>query len=252
MKTPTASVARFNDSTFLTTLTLLLTFPVAVARAADPPPGIPANYQLQYEQSFDSPDALKQLVFSDPKAWRHAKDGENGALELFGKSNYTPKDRSPFNIALIADRVFADFVLDVELLSTIKPYGHQDMCLYYGFEATNKFYYTHIAVAADPHAHNIFIVNDAPRTAIAKETTKGVTWGENQWHKIRIERSTAAGTIKVYFDDFSKPIMVAEDKTFASGCIGFGSFDDKGKIDNVKIWAPSVTRKKTGLFAKPD
>ena len=253
MRTPTASVIRFNDPTLLsllTPLTLLLT--LTAAGAAETPSGIPAGYQIQYEQSFDSPDSLKQLVFSDPKAWRHAKDGENGALELFGKSNYTPKDRSPFNIALIADRAFSDFVLDVELQSTIKPYGHQDMCLYYGFEATNKFYYTHIAVAADPHAHNVFIVNEAPRVAIAKQTTQGVTWGEKQWHKIRIERNTSAGTIKVYFDDFSKPIMVAEDKTFASGCIGFGSFDDKGKIDNVKIWAPSVTRKKTGFFAKPD
>ena len=250
MRTPSAPIQRFNDSTFLTFLTIVLS--LTAAREAEKPPGIPAGYQLQYEQSFDSPEALKQIVFSDPKAWRHAKDGGNGSLELFGKSDYNPKDRSPFNIALVADRVFSDFVMDVELQSTVKPYGHQDMCLFYGFEGTNKFYYTHIAVAADPHAHNIFIVNDAPRTAIAKETTQGVTWGENKWHKVRIERNTAAGTIKVYFDDFSKPIMVAEDKTFASGCIGFGSFDDKGKIDNVKIWAPSVTRKKTGFFAKQD
>ena len=254
MRTPGAPIQRFNDSTiltFLTSLTILLFFAISV-RAAEKPPGIPAGYQLQYEQSFDSPEALKGIVFSDPKAWRHAKDGDNGSLELFGKSDYNPKDRSPFNIALIADRIFSDFVMDVELQSTVKPYGHQDMCLFYGFEATNKFYYTHIAVAADPHAHNIFIVNDASRTAIANETTRGVTWGENQWHKVRIERNTGSGTIKVYFDDFSKPIMVAEDKTFASGCVGFGSFDDKGKIDNVRIWAPSMTRKKTGFFAKPD
>jgi hypothetical protein len=251
MKTHLASLQRFNASTLLTSLSILLSFAIS-ARAADKPSGIPAGYQLQYEQSFDSPEALKQFVFSDPKAWRHAKDGDNGALELFGKSDYNPKDRSPFNIALVADRMFSDFVLDVELQSTVKPYPHQDMCLFYGFEATNKFYYTHIAVAADPHAHNIFIVNGAPRAAIAKQTTQGVTWGENQWHKVRIERNTSAGTIKVYFDDFSKPIMVAEDKTFAEGCIGFGSFDDKGKIDNVKIWAPSATRKKTGFFAKPD
>lgn len=245
------TIQRFNVLTLLSLLTVLLTFKLAV-RSAEKPSGIPAGYQLQYEQSFDSPEALKQFVFSDAKAWRHAKDGENGSLELFGKSDYNPKDRSPFNIALIADRSFSDFVMDVELQSTVKPYGHQDMCLFYGFEATNRFYYTHIAVAADPHAHNIFIVNDAPRTAIAKETTKGVTWGENQWHKVRIERNTAAGTIKVYFDDFTKPIMVAEDKTFASGCVGFGSFDDKGKVDNVKIWAPSMTRKKTGFFVTPN
>ena len=102
-------------------LTVLLSVARAV-RSAEKPPGIPASYQLQYEQAFNS------------LAWRHAKDGGNGALELFGKSDYKPKDRSPFNIALIADRVFSDFILDVELQSTVKPYGHQDMRLFYGFE----------------------------------------------------------------------------------------------------------------------
>ncbi len=52
--------------------------------------------------------ALDGLVFSDPKAWRFAKDGDNGSLELHGKSDYNPKDRSPFNIALVADKVFDD------------------------------------------------------------------------------------------------------------------------------------------------
>ncbi len=122
MRTPSAPIQRFNDSTFLTFLTIVLS--LTAARGAEKLPGIPAGYQIHYEQSFDSPEALKQIVFSDPKAWRHAKDGGNGSLELFGKSDYNPKDRSPFNIALVADRVFSDFVMDVELQSTVKPYGH--------------------------------------------------------------------------------------------------------------------------------
>ena len=229
-----------------------LAFPLV---AADKPAGIPDGYELQYEQKFDARTALDDLVFSDPKAWRFAKDGDNGSLELHGQSDYKPKDRSPFNIALVANKVFGDFVLDLDLQSTVTPYPHQDMCAFFGFEATNRFYYVHIAIKPDPikaesHAHDIFIVNNAPRTAIAKEVSAGVTWGENQWHKVRIERRIADGSIKVYFDDMTKPIMHGQDKTFGSGCIGFGSFDDKGKIDNVKIWAPSVQEKKTGFFSK--
>jgi hypothetical protein len=60
------------------------------------------------------------------------------------------------------------------------------------------------------------------------------------------------GTIKVYFDDLSKPIMVAEDKTFGAGCIGFGAFDDTGKVDNIRIWGPAVETKPTGFFKKPN
>ena len=46
--------------------------------------------------------------------------------------------------------------------------------------------------------------------------------------------------------------MVAVDKTFGAGCIGFGSFDDTGKVDNIRIWGPSVEARRTGFFQKPD
>src|SRR6266566_1634884 len=214
----------------------------------------PAGYKLVYEQNFERPDALKDFVFSDPGAWKISTKDGNSSLELFKQSQYAPKHRSPFNIALLADKTFGDFVLDVELQSTVQPYNHQDMCLFFGFEATNKFYYTHIAVKPDPvkaesHAHDIFIVNDAPRLAIAKEVSSGVTWGQDTWHKVRVQRTLASGRIEVYFDDLTKPIMWAEDKTFGAGYIGFGSFDDLGKIDKIKIYAPSIQRRKTSFFA---
>jgi len=240
-------VARLTLPCNLATLLTLVTLHPPAARAADAPK-LPDGFKLLYEQDFAKPDAIKQFVFSDPKAWRMTKDGDKGALELHKQSDYKPANRSPLNIALIADRQFGDFVLEVELLSTKKPYGHQDMCLFFGFTGPQKYYYNHIAVAADPNAHNIFIVNEAPRKNFAKETTKGVTWGENEWHKVRIERDTKAGTIKTYFNDFTKPIMLAEDKTFLKGHIGFGSFDDVGKVGRIRIWGPSVETKKTEFF----
>ncbi|MEW6302301.1 MAG: hypothetical protein AB1705_02445 [Verrucomicrobiota bacterium] len=210
---------------------------------------VPKGFKLLYEQDFESASALDEFVFTDPKAWRLAKDDKgNSSLELFSKSKYEPKHRSPFNIAVIADKMFGDFILEVDLLSTKAPYGHQDMCVFFGMQEPLKFYYNHIAVAADPNAHNIFIVNDAPRKNFASKTTKGITWGLNEWHKVRLERDTKSGTIKSFFDDLNEPIMLAEDKTFTSGYIGFGSFDDVGKIDNIRIWGPSAETKRIGFY----
>ncbi len=222
-----------------------------VTHAADAPK-LPAGYKLLYEQDFSKSDALKDFVFTDPAAWKLTKEKDRPALELHKQSAYKPEHRSPLNIALIADKVFGDFVLEVELLSTKKPYGHQDMCLFFGFTGPAEYYYNHIAVAADPNAHNVFIVNGAPRKNIAKETTKGITWGEREWHKIRAERDTKAGTYKVFFDDFSKPLMLAEDKTFTKGGIGFGSFDDIGMVTSIKIWGPGVEAKKTEFFKRAE
>ena len=39
-------------------------------------------------------------------------------------------------------------------------------------------------------------------------------------------RKVADGTIEIYFDDMKKPLMTANDKTFAWGQIGLGTFDD--------------------------
>src|SRR5437764_6916739 len=220
----------------------------APGNAADRAPTLPQGYKLLYEQKFTGPENLRDFVMTDPKAWAITKTNDIIALDLVTQSDYEPTHRSPFNIALIADKVFTDFILEAKLMQTGKEYGHRDMCLFFGVQDPSHFYYAHIATAADDHAHNIFIVKDAPRIKIAKETTKGVNWGTGVWHKVRLERKGSGGTIKVYFDDMNKPIMVAEDTNFKSGYVGFGSFDDTGMVDDVRIWAPSLERKKTEFF----
>lgn len=199
--------------------------------------------KLLYEQKFDSADALKDFVMTDAKAWLFSP---SNSLELVKQSQYKPIVRSPVNIALIADKVFEDFVLEADFLQTGREYGHRDMCIFFGFQSPTNFYYTHIATAADPNAHNIFIVNGKPRTNIAKKTTKGVNWGLGVWHKVRLERR--GDSIRVFFDDMSEPIMVAEDKTFAAGHIGFGSFDDTGMVDNIRIRGAKVETRKAPPF----
>ena len=210
-----------------------------------------ADYRLQYEQSFGKAGALEDFAASDPQVWRIASTNDGHMLELFGQSRYQPPVRSPVNLALIRDRIFGDFVLECDLMQTGREYGHRDMCLFFGFESPSRFYYAHIATAADDHAHNIFVVNDQPRTKIANETTKGVNWGLNVWHRVRVERTIGDGMIKVYFDDLKRPIMVAQDRTFGAGYIGFGSFDDTGMIANIRIWGPKVETKPGPLFVHP-
>ena len=222
----------------------------APGNAADRAPALPQGYKLLYEQKFTGPENLRDFVMTDPKAWAITKTNDIIALDLVTQSDYKPTHRSPFNIALIADKVFTDFILEAKLMQTGKEYGHRDMCLFFGVQDPSHFYYAHIATAADDHAHNIFIVKDAPRIKIAKETTKGVNWGAGIWHKIRLERKGSDGTIKVYFDDMSKPIMVALERTFSSGYIGFGSFDDTGMVDDVKIWGPSLEIKRTEFYSR--
>jgi len=229
----------FNETSMRAlTLSLLTAFAVT-ATADEPVPAWASSSKVEY--SLSGPDNAEHLVFSDPAVWSFGKDAAGaGLLELKYdtkkyKSSYSPKHRSPVHIALFKRPVGADFVMDLEMQSTIAPYGHQDLCLFFGFQSPEKYYYTHIARAADPNAHNVFVVNDAPRKNIATKTTKGVDWKADTWHKVRLARQGSTGKVEVFFDDLKTPIITADDKTFQGGYVGVGSFDDTGRYRNVRI-----------------
>ncbi|MEM6805752.1 MAG: hypothetical protein AAF696_30415 [Bacteroidota bacterium] len=218
---------------YLFLLSLLVVFGVFTSHSQN----VPEGYKLLFEEDFEDSKDTRAFSMTDANAWRLHEASENRSLELFQQSKYQSRVRSPFNIALIKDLIVGDFVLEVDLIQTGREYGHRDMCVFFGAKDPSNFYYVHFASKTDDHAHNIFIVNDEPRTKISTKTSPGIDWGEkDQLHRIRIERTLADGMIKVYFDDMTAPIMEAEDRHFDYGKIGFGSFDDTGRVDNIKVW----------------
>ncbi|MEE2639989.1 MAG: hypothetical protein VX768_05135 [Planctomycetota bacterium] len=164
---------------------------------------------------------------TDPSAWKiDRKLTSDPVYSQFKKrSNYSPPFRSPYNISLLKTPRVKSFQVDVDVLSTHKDYNHRDACLFFGYQGPSRFYYVHLGKTADPHANQIFIVNKAPRIKISKTTTSGTPW-DDQWHHVRIKRNLIEGTIEVFFDDMKKPVMTAEDRNFAWGQVGLGSFDD--------------------------
>jgi len=213
------------------------------------PAGIPAGYRLVFETDFEHEGAINSWVFSDPAAWKIAESDANHYLEHDKQSDYAPAHRSPLNIALLAEIELADFVLEADLLQTGRDYGHRDLCTFFGFQDPAHFYYSHIATAADDHAHNIFLVNGAPRHKIATSTTAGYDWGREEWRRVRLVRDSKAGAIAVYIGDMTTPIQTASATHLDWGRIGFGSFDDTGRIDNIKVYAPSVKEGRPWFFA---
>ena len=195
---------------------------------------------LIFSETFD--EGADQWEPTDTKAWKVIEEGENHVYSLYAQSQYEPPVRSPLNIALIKDLNVSDFVLEVKAKQTGHEYGHRDLCLFYNYQDKDKFYYTHIASVADPHANSIFLVNKEPRVSIAKERTDGTKWVDGKYHTIRVVRDTNKGTIEIFFDDMSKPIMKAQDKTFTWGRIGLGSFDDTGNFDDIRIWGKKVKK----------
>lgn len=213
-----------------------------VLAAAAPLAGAESDAALPLVFQDDFQQGAERWQPTDPKAWKVGEsDDKNRHYSLFQQSKYQPPHRSPLNFSLIKGETVGDFVLEARVRSTVKDYGHRDMCLVFGYQDPAHFYYVHLGKKTDDHANQIFIVNDAPRTKISLKTTPGTDWNDD-WHAVKIVRRTEDGTIEVFYDDFKTPVMTARDKTFAWGKVGVGSFDDTGDWDDVKLYGRRAMR----------
>jgi len=212
---------------------LLAGFSLAQAEKTD----LPLIYSEDFENGADRWEP------SDAKAWKVEQTDRGAVYSQFKKrSNYKPPVRSPYNMSLLKGVTVGDFVLTAKVKSTHPDYGHRDVCLFFGYQKPDQFYYVHLGKKADAHANQIFIVNKKPRTKISLTTTKGTDW-DDKWHDVKIVRSTKDGKIEIYFDDMQKPVMTAKDDTFTWGRVGVGSFDDTSQWDDFKLYGKAVEKK---------
>ncbi|HVX10883.1 MAG TPA: hypothetical protein VHC22_06860 [Pirellulales bacterium] len=197
--------------------------------AAEEKEALPLLFSDDFEHGAD------HWVPTDKAAWKIAAGREGHVYSQFLASKYEPPYRSPFNFSLIRDLSVSDFTLTVKARSTRADYDHRDLCVIFGYQDPAHFYYVHLGKKTDDHANQIFIVNGAARTKISTQTSAGTPW-DDAWHQIKLTRQAATGDIRVFFDDFEKPVMTARDTTFGAGQVGLGSFDDTGDWDDVKLW----------------
>jgi len=184
---------------------------------------------------------LSQWQPTDAKKWKLTTVDDNQVYELLGKSAYQPPHRSPHSISLRKDLLVGSFELTARIQTTQTTRGHRDLCFFFNYQGPSKYYYTHLGEAPDPRSSQIFIVNDADRTAITDSKT-GIPWKDGQWHKLKIVRDIDSGRIDIFFDDMEKPTKSATDRTFTWGQIGIGSFDDQGYFDDLTLHGVTVKR----------
>lgn len=212
--------------------------------SADSAETLPLLYADDFEQGMDrwqTTDPNPAKPFWEIVDLKSAAGEPTKALRVTGMSDYQPPHRSPPSIALLKDLVVGDFEITAKVQSTnVNAGAHRDMCIFWGYQDPAHFYYVHFGAQADPHACQIFIVNDAPRTAITQKVAKGTPWTEG-WHAVKVIRRVGDGAVEVYFDDMDTPMMTAHDTTFTWGRVGLGTFDDNGNWDDFELRGAAVS-----------
>ena len=203
-----------------------------------------------WEDHFETQGALSNWHPTQRDRWKisDTRSARGKALHLLGvSSKYKPPFRSPHSILLLKHKVLGDFVLTARVKTLQKPTGHRDMCVFFGWQSPENYYYVHLGEKPDPNSSQVFIVKKAPRTPITTKNAGGIPWKDGHWHEVKVVRRVKDGAIEIYFDDMKTPVKEARDTTFKWGMVGLGSFDDLGMWDDVRINGVLVPGKKPVL-----
>jgi hypothetical protein len=210
---------------------------------------LPKDYKEVYEQGFSKEKDLSDFEFSSSDKWLISKDGKSGkSLKCTGAGNYQVSEGEPTIVAVLKTVKLKDFILEMDVLQNGKDFSQLDICLFYGIQDINNYYYAQLASSAGNKSHNVFRVKNDQTERMGEMQSKGIIWGYQKWHTIKLERSVSDKQIKLFMND--ELILEVNDESLEAGYIGFGSFDDAFKVDNLTIWAPDYepVTKATPLF----
>src|SRR5260221_6727580 len=93
-----------------------------------------AELPLVLSEDFESGSSRWQPT--DGGSWEVIDTPRGKGFSLFQQSKYQPPHRSPVNITILKDVIVSDFVLDVDLQSTVKDYDQRMLVLVFGYHDT--------------------------------------------------------------------------------------------------------------------
>ncbi len=234
----------------------------AVQSGKSPFREIPEGHNLVHWDDLNFDHSLGYFWFSKADEWRFVKEdlddgagnvakGVGPALFFKSSSTYKSRVRAPHSIALVKNlHLSGNFVLEVEMMQTGVETAHRDLCLFFGFEGPERFFYNHLGKRPDPHSSNVFDVNGADRVRIGAVSREEIDWGRGVWHRVRLEcewNGAKGGRVRTYFDDMETPAFEKPLYREAAGFIGLGSFDDAGAFRNLHVWAKEGSKLKGHL-----
>ncbi|MFD5828945.1 PQQ-dependent sugar dehydrogenase [Lentzea sp. NPDC060358] len=155
-----------------------------------------------------------------------------------------PGPRRPFEYAVLTrGPEFGSVQVDASVrLDTPVTESNRDVIVVFGHRSDTEFYYVHLSSDNTIYPHNgIFVVNNADRLRLDHQWDAVRSAGappavsDTAWHRVRVRYCADTGEIAVHVDGSPFPLMTAVDRTFPSGRVGFGSFDNVGRARDVLV-----------------
>ncbi len=213
----------------------LLTIVVAVLGAV-----VCRRHRHAREPTADRRDGAENWAPVSAQKWQFP--GTEAILAEAGEARSGP--RRPFEYAVLSKGPgFGSVQIDGTVrIDTPVEVRERDVIILLGYQSDTEFYYVHLSTDSMIYPHNgIFVVNNAHRRRIDDQWSEARSKGappaitDGEWHRVRVLHCADSGEIAVYVDGSQTPLMTAKDTTFSAGRVGFGSFDNIGRLRDLTV-----------------
>jgi glucose/arabinose dehydrogenase len=185
-------------------------------------------------------DAMHQQDWAPitPSKWQFPGD----QVILAEPGEQRPGPRRPFEYAVLTKGpAFQNVRIDAQVrIDTPVEITNRDVIVVFGYRSDTQFYYAHLSSDNTIYPHNgIFKVDDADRLRLEDQWNgfhgAPPAIADEDWHSVRVVRCAGSGETAVYMDGSKYPLMTAVDRRFDTGRVGFGSFDNQGRIRDLTV-----------------
>lgn len=132
------------------------------------------------------------------------------------------------NISVHNTTISGSFNLTADASVAQTSNSFNDFSILFGYQDTDNYYFASFNESNDPNTSGIFRVSGGDQTQLA-DITNLITPGTT--YNVRVERN--GGAINVYRN--GTLLATANDSTFTSGKVGFGSRNDTCTFDNLTV-----------------
>ena len=172
-----------------------------------------------------------------------AKWDFSGGQVILTEQGTTPSGpRRPSEYAVLTTGpAWTSFRLEAEVrIDEPVSVNQRDVVLLWDHTSDTRFHYVHLSQDNTIYAHNgIFVVDDADRLRLDDQwngsTGAPPAIDDADWHRVRVDHCGATGETAVFVDGADFPLMTSTDTTFTAGRVGFGSFDNYGRVRNLTV-----------------
>jgi hypothetical protein len=201
--------------------------------------GCPLSFATEFRSDFSDGFGLWQK--SPSGMWEILNENGNSIAALTQAGEQPGGVRRPTGFLLLPQFAWSDYTFSLRA-KTLEPATivHRDVVLIFGYVDATHFYYVHVSSDSDDKYHNIIMKVDGENRSTIDQQVKPFAPLTDNWHQIKVTHESS-GSIRVFVDDLSTPLMTAEDSTYPAGAIGFGAFDDRALFDDIVVTGSAST-----------